>query len=269
MQSKFHTKVLLGSLALSLLNIIVQFIFTFGQVIDSYTILLQFLSNFLVVLVLGFYVSHSSLKGLKLALSVFTVYFLIGHFNLLVEAYVFNVADRSETLTELLQGFFLTLLFAPILVFLFTKWEGKSTLLRYKNRHVFGWTWRIFLGIFLYLVFYLTAGIILQATYPGLMDFYKDKLPALNVMILTQFPRGLLFVIITIIILRTSTLPFTKRVLLIAAVFSILGGISPLIPPSQLMPYNIRLVHGFEVGISNFLYGIVVSYLLAPKRTRN
>ena len=84
-------------------------------------------------------------------------------------------------------------------------------------------------------------------------------------MIFTQFPRGFLFVMITILILRTINLPLIKKALLVGLVFSMLGAIAPLIPPNEFMPGNIRFVHGFEVGISNFLYGLLLGYLFGQK----
>ncbi len=124
------------------------------------------------------------------------------------------------------------------------------------------------MGVFLYLIFYLVAGMILQTTYPELMEFYADKLPSLDVMILTQFPRGLIFVAVAILVSRTSTLPIWKNAILIGSIFPILGAIAPLIPPSEFMPANIRLVHGIEVGISNLVYGCVLGYLLGQKRQK-
>ena len=47
--------------------------------------------------------------------------------------------------------------------------------------------------------------------------------------------------------------------------FTVLGGLAPLIPPNENMPGYIRLGHAFEVAFSNFIYGFVVSYLLAQK----
>jgi hypothetical protein len=165
----------------------------------------------------------------------------------------------------MLHGLIIAFLFAPIFVYIFDKWDGLATTLSFKSRSVFGWTWRVFLGVFLYLIFYLTAGMILQSVYPGLMDFYKDKIPPFDVMIFTQFPRGLLFAFIAILIMRTLNLSMLKKAVFVGLVFSVLGAIAPLIPPNELMPNNIRIVHGIEVGISNFLYGLVLSYLLAQK----
>lgn len=264
MKLHYYIKLLVASVTIPVLYFVFDALFLSDTTLDSLN-LWAIVSNVLIVILLGFYVSYSSLRGLKLALSVFFIYYIIGHFNLLIEAYIFNVTDRAETTKEMLQGLFIVSIFAPLFVLLLNKWEGSSEALQFKKRYVFSWIWRGVIGIFIYLIFYIGAGMILQATYPDLMSFYEGKLPAPDVMIFTQFPRGLLFVLVAILMLRTLKLPQIKKALLIGLVFSIIGGIAPLIPPSEFMPANIRLVHGIEVGISNFLYGMALAYLLGQE----
>lgn len=265
MKAAYYLKLLLGTLILTSLYFIYDYIFTAGTTFNAVSTLWGMVSNFLVVAVLSFYVTHSNLGGFKLIFSVFAIFYIIGSFNLQIEAYIFNVTDRAETINLMLQGLFITAFFSPIFIYIFNKWGEQTTSLIFINRSVVGWVWRVLLGVFLYLIFYITAGMVLQAAYPGLMDFYKDKLPTIDTMLLTQFPRGFLFVFISILILCTSKLKLTKKTILIGLVFSILGGIAPLIPPSEFMPGNIRLVHGIEVGVSNFLYGLALGFLLGQK----
>lgn len=265
MKTNYYLKLVSGTIILSVLYFSYGLMFASGTAINSGQILWGLISNILVLIMLGFYVSFSTLRGLKLALSIFVIYYIIGHFSILVEAYIFNVTDRVVTFKEMLRGLIIALIFSPIFVYIFDKWVGQSASLKFEYRSIFSWVWRVFLGIFLYLIFYLSTGMVLQAVYPGLMDFYKDKIPPLDVMIFTQFPRGFLFVITAILISRTVNLSLIKKAVLVGLIFSILGGIAPLIPPNEFMPVNIRLAHGFEVGISNFLYGFVLVYLLGQK----
>lgn len=264
MKPNYYGKLLAASLIIPVLYFIFDAIFYSNTRLDSISIW-GIVSNILIVVLLGLYASQSSLRGLHLALSVFFIYYIIGHFNLLIEAYIFNVTDRAETIKEMLQSMFAVVIFSPLFVLLLNKWEGSSESLDFKRRSVFSWIWRGALGIFIYLIFYIGAGMILQATYPDLMAFYEGKIPPPEVMILTQFPRGLLFVLVAVLILRTLKLPQIKKALIIGLVFSIIGGIAPLISPSEFMPANIRMVHGIEVGISNFLYGMALAYLLGQE----
>lgn len=93
---------------------------------------------------------------------------------------------------------------------------------------------------------------ILQASLPELDQFYKGKIPAFQVMIYMQL---------------VSTAPKWRYAVLVGMVFSILGGIAPLLPPNNLMPAVIRVGHGFEVGISNFLFGWITGVVLYRGKT--
>lgn len=265
MKSGNYLKFFYATVILVVLHSLSDFIFSDIGTANGSKILWGIISNFLVVVLLGYYVINSTLRGFRLMFSVFVIYFIIGYFNLSIEAYIFNVTDRRESVNEILRGIFIALFFSPVLIYLFNGWYRHEISLKFSNRIVVSWVWRVFLGVILYLVFYLAAGMILQALYPGLTDFYEGKLPPMDVMVLTQFPRGFLFVSIAVLLLRTLNSKLINRAIFVGLVFSVIGGIAPLLPPSDLMPGHIRLVHGVEVGISNFLYGLVLGSLLGQK----
>ena len=223
------------------------------------------LSDLLIVLLLAYYILNSSLFGMKLALSVFAIFFIIGNFNILIEAYIFNVTDRSETAMQMIYGFMYCIIASFLLVKIFDKWQGENVLNSFEKRSIISWVWRVFVGIILYMFLYLLAGFILQAVYPELLTFYQDKIPSFDVMIGTQVYRGLIFCLIAMLILRTLKVSMLRRAIYIGLVFAILGGIAPLIIPSELMPRYIRICHLVEVGTSNFLYGFILSFLLRQK----
>ena len=263
MKTNLWIKSALGALLLTAIYALLNVIF--GHTQDLNRLLWGVLANFLVALLLGYYIYHSTLSGLKLVLAVFLIYFMIGHFNTLIEAYIFNVTDREQTTFEMLNGFLASILFCPLYIFMFKKRVYLQPM-TFVARSFFGWLWRILAANFLYLVFYITAGLILSIVYPQLMDFYEGKIPSFAIMIKTQlFARGFIFIGVAILILRTLDLAQLKKAVFIGLVFAILGGIAPLIQPHELMPDYIRLGHGFEVGISNSLYGFVISYLLGQK----
>ena len=183
----------------------------------------------------------------------------------MIEAIIFNVTDRVETINSLIGGLFLTLLYSPLYVYVLGRWKSQSVPVSFQPRSIFSWIWKITITDLLYFVVYMMAGLTLMAVYPELIDFYEDKIPAFDLIFQTQLLRGLIFAGIALLVLRTTDLSRIKVALLIGGIFSILGGIAPLIPPNELMPPNIRLAHGFEVGISNFIYGMLASYLLVQQ----
>jgi hypothetical protein len=54
--------------------------------------------------------------------------------------------------------------------------------------------------------------------------------------------------------------------LVLALVYSVIGGVAPLLPDNPYMPADIRFYHGIEVAVSNFLFGLAVGYLFNWRR---
>lgn len=266
MRSKFFTQIVLGIITLCIISAGLELPDSLSWNKDY--IISLIISNTLLVLLLGTLIRFNILVKWRLCILVFLVLFFIGHFNILIEAYIFNVTDRQETLLITGKGFLLSLIAAPAMVLLFDRWQGQQTTLDFKTRSKLSWSWRFVISDFLYLFFYLLAGFVLYTVYPKLMEFYGDKIPPFSLMINTQFFRALIFIGIALLISRTVSLSLFFRATLIGAVFAIIGGIAPLIMPGdEFMPDYIRFGHAFEVGISNFLYGITITYLMGQKIT--
>lgn len=263
MKTNFYLKALIGAILLTLLYWLIGQIVLFPY--DFAAIGWNILANYLVAFVLGYYVLHAIHRGWKLTGVVFAIFFIIGHFNILIEALIFNVTDQTQTLKELFVGFMVTAIFSPLYVKLLNQWEGQAEGLVFQERLPAGWTWRILVADLLYFIIYAIAGFTLQAVYPELLEFYEGKIPPFPLIIKTQFLRGFIFIAIALLVLRSSNLTMFKKALLTGLLFSILGGIAPLLPPNAHMPAYIRWGHGFEVGISNFLYGLTIAYLLGQK----
>jgi hypothetical protein len=52
--------------------------------------------------------------------------------------------------------------------------------------------------------------------------------------------------------------------------YAILSGISPLLAGAEMMPFHVRLAHGIEISVSNFIFGCLVAWLLmAPAEKRD
>ena len=219
-------------------------------------------ANFLVCWVIAWYARKSTLAKTALMLTVFLIYFMIGHFNILIEAYIFNVTDRGQTLLEIVRGFLVVGVFSFAFIQFF--YAGTETIKQaFVPIHWLSWTWRIILGDFLYLFLYAMAGFALVTVYPQLLEFYEGKIPPFELAVKTQlFLRGFIFMSIAIVIFRTAKASKLSKALLIGLAFSVFGGIAPLIQSNELMPAYVRYGHLVEVGISNFVYGFSLAYLL-------
>ena len=262
-KTTLFVKSIFGALLLTVLYMLFNMLL--GQTLAFANLFWGMLPNYMVALLLGYYIMSSSLGGIRLSISVFLIYFLIGHFNLLIEAYIFNVSSRQETALEIIRGLFISVTFAPLYVYIFRNKIVKEAVI-FSKRSLIGWFWRILVADILYLLLYIIAGFVLTIVYPQLLQFYEGKIPSFDILINTQlFIRGFIFIGIALLMLRTLNISVVKKAILIGLTFAILGGIAPLIPPSELMPAYVRLGHGFEVGISNFIYGILLALLLKLK----
>lgn len=228
----------------------------------------RYLSNLFVVATMSFYIQHSVFDGRKLWLHVFLILYVIGNFNLQIEAYIFNVTNRAKTLELLLVGVPVSFFASYLLCYFFKplrKSERVSSV--FQSRKLHHWVGRILAANFLYFFFYVIAGMFMQALTPNFEEYYGDKIPPFLTIILTNmFFRGFVFVGIAILIDRTLLLSKIEKALVVGVVFAILGAVAPLIPPSELMPEYIRFAHGIEVGLSNFLYGMTALLIIQSKR---
>ena len=264
MKQNIFRAILLGTIVMTVLTMLINLIFGHQHQLGYYLTSLP--ASLLLNVVVSLLIMNAQVNKRLLTFIIFIILFVIGHFNLLIEAYIFDVTDWNETIEELLRGFLVTALFSPIAVFIYHQNELLDTF-KYEGRSAISWTWRIILGDILYLILYLVAGGILVTVYPQLMDFYADKVPPFDLMVKTQLLlRGLLFVAVAILILRTINATLFIRACLVGLTFSVVGGLAPLIPQSELMPVFVRIGHFFEVGISNFIFGYLLTYLIGQKR---
>ncbi len=217
-------------------------------------------SNLLVVTILYYFRKSIFASKKRVFAYVFIVYFIVGYFNLLLEAYIFDVLDLATTLKELLRGGIMALFLSAIITWW---WKSDSVVGTEKNfeRNILTWTKQCLTVVILYIVCYGMAGVLVQQTILEFMNFYEDKIPPMSVILLTQVFRGLVFASIIVIIDRATLLPRQNTALLTGAIFAVLGAIAPLIVPNAYMPQYIRVIHGFEVGVSNFAFG-VIAYLV-------
>ncbi|MGB5320368.1 hypothetical protein [Eudoraea sp.] len=263
MKTNIYLTAFYGAICLSIIHLILSAIT--AHVPDFNTITWGLFANYLVALLLGFYIINSNQNTLKTGISVFLIYFLIGHFNILIEAYIFNVSTRYETGREIWLGLITAIVFSPLYVNFFSS-KKKPLVLGLEKRSPLKWLGRIVAGDFIYLFLYILAGFTLTIIYPKLLEFYEGKLPSITLLLQTQlFLRGFIFMGVAFLIIQTMNVSTFKRAVFIGLVFAILGGIAPLIPPNDLMPAYVRLGHAFEVGISNSAYGLILGYLLKSK----
>jgi hypothetical protein len=125
-----------------------------------------------------------------------------------------------------------------------------------------GLAWKIPAIIPLYVVFYFGAGALIAWQSADVRAYYVQ---GFNIdqgqLAVLQVGRGLIWALLALLSAASLTDGVWRRALLTGAAFSVLMAL-PLLYPNPLMPWPVRQVHLVEVGVSNFLFGVVVSLLL-------
>jgi hypothetical protein len=198
----------------------------------------------------------SPARGRASWLALLALGWTVGQFNTLIEAIVFSVMPIRDALLQLAIAFVALALLAAIAVLLIGKWRGEGHGAVYPTV-----TWRTLAGVVLgYELLYWTAGTLV---WPFVASFYANKpLPAVALVAALQVPRALVFAAAAWPWLRTGP---RHAPLVLGAAFAVIGGIAPMFPDNPYMPADVRFAHGIETSVSNFLFGLLVGWLLRPK----
>ncbi len=224
------------------------------------------LSNLLTAFTLTIVIAWAARAGWRLVIAVLLLYFGVRYLNPLSEAIFFGLGiPRHVVATEIVGGFFSSLAFAPLAVLIMGRLgsgvgEGNNPA---KGWPVGGWLWRVALGVASYFLLYFSAGMLV---WPYVKDFYASKsMPAPSSFFLLEVFRALVYIGVAAPVARLMGGRPHRAAASLGLALSIPGGIAPLLLPNPYMPANVRPAHGFEVGISNFIYGALLGFLLTPR----
>ncbi len=127
-----------------------------------------------------------------------------------------------------------------------------------------GWLWRIPAAAAIYFVLFLVAGLII---WPFAKDFYSAQLEQERLGLLIfewEYLNGVWFALIALPLIRLVPGGWWRAGVTLAVALCLIRGIGGLIEPNPYMPTWIRLWHMFEVGWSNFIYGLAIAYVFLP-----
>jgi hypothetical protein len=141
------------------------------------------------------------------------------------------------------------------------------------------WAWKLAVIALAYLVLYFSAGYFIAWQNPDLRAFYGSPGEALSFAgqmthIFTTDPwltpfqvlRALIWVACALPILRGSRWPLWATALVVALLFSMPQNVAHLLP-NPLIPINsVRMSHLIETASSTFVFGLIVSWLLFPRK---
>ena len=195
----------------------------------------------------------STARGARLWIILFVFGWTTGQFNPLLEAVIFSVMPLRGAAIELAIALVALAMMTALAVTLVGKWRGTQAPTVRLNLNLT----TLITVIVGYQILYFGAGALV---WPFVAKYYlaKGLLPQALVMAV-QVPRALIFTIPAILWLRTQPkyAPF-----ILGAAYALIGAIAPLIPDNPYMPAAIRFAHGIETGSVNFVFGLLVGWVL-------
>jgi len=215
-------------------------------------------------LVLGFVALHFKFPLPIRYLLVFMILYCIGYVLNIIEYIFFSDVLIHQLYYEITVMTLTHIIIAFLIIMLYPANESTSSLVSviksfFNGRPTQWWVVRIFLAGIAYLVIYLIFGMIVS---PFVLPYYTDpsyglnlKLPGFDVIIPLEIIRGMIYAILLIPIIATSTLKKWRLVLLLASVLLFVGAFPGLVG-NQLWPIELRLAHGLEITADSFFQSL-------------
>ncbi len=198
----------------------------------------------------------SPARGWRLWLSLFGFAWIVGSLSPLIEAVVFRVVSLDLALTAIGVGLPTFAILAAVAVVIGGRLGGATP----PSASVRATPLRLLGVIVAYEALYFGAGMLV---YPFVRHFYADKvMPGIGLVLGLQVGRALLYAVAAGLLLR-----FRPRhpELMLGFGFALVGGVALLVADNPYMPADIRGYHAVEVGVSNFIFGMITGWLLKAR----
>jgi hypothetical protein len=232
-------------------------------------------------LVLTHIILRSRWAGLRLMATVFIVFYGVMTFMSQIESAVFLTRLPSGTLPRLfLMGALIAAPYSVLAVLILGKAKADTAQVEGNARVVTPiseWMWKLAVIVLAYLILYFTFGYFIAWRNPALREFYGgiDEGSFLAHMravfrdapwlIPFQIMRAVLWSVLALLVIRMMKGSWKETALAIGLLFAVLGSAALLIP-NPFMPEAVRMTHLIETASSNFIFGMLVGWLLARRQ---
>lgn len=218
-----------------------------------------------------------NLYGIKLFLAILTLHYGITVFLTHIESFMFldysiHILPKGALPVLVLDLSISTICYSFLVIIISGKWKQKD-LEPIKNLSSIPLTEIIvkvgILSISYYFIYILFGSyVLLPLAGKEAFNQYYGGLQLPSWFPLFQMARGIIWVLIALPVISNFKGRVHEIAIAIGLSYSILMGINLLIP-TPIMPERIRLAHFVEVMSSNFLFGIIVAYVITWKINKN
>jgi len=226
--------------------------------------------------ILAFVILRSSWTGWPLTLAIFIILFGVLTVMTQMETAVFVKLPHGLLPRLFLMGAIFSALLAPLAVLIFGKHRSPTSVAKSAPQlrlPTTEWIWKLSLIAVVYVAIYFSFGYFIAWRNPAVRAYYGGGDPGsflaqmISVLrdqswlVLLQLFRGLLWAALAVLIINMLRSTGPEAGLAVALVFGVLMT-TQLLLPNPLMPEAVRLAHLIETSTSNFLFGLIIVWIL-------
>ncbi len=230
--------------------------------------------------VLTYVILRSRWAGWRLVAAVFFVFYGAMTFMSQIESAAFITRLPSGMLPRLfLMGALIAAPFSMLAVLILGKRTADTVSAALNTRLVMPtseWAWKLAVIALAYLILYFTFGYFVAWRNPAVREYYggideggffahmRTVLRSTFWLIPFQVLRAMFWAALALPVVRMMKGQWQETALAIGLLFAVLMT-SQLLLPNPYMPEAVRITHLIETASSNFLFGLLVGWLLAQR----
>jgi hypothetical protein len=235
---------------------------------------------FLNTIVLTHIILRSRWAGWRLIATVFFVFYGVMTFMSQIESAVFITRLPSGMLPRLfLMGALIAAPFSVLAVLILGKRKADTVSGELNTRLVMPtseWAWKLAVIALAYLILYFTFGYFVAWRNPAVREYYGGidegsffahmgtVLGNTFWLIPFQILRAMFWAVIALPVIRMMKGQWQETALAIGLLFAVLMN-AQLLLPNPYMPEAVRITHLMETASSNFIFGLLVGWLLTQR----
>lgn len=234
--------------------------------------------------VLAHLIIRSRWAGWRLMAAVFVVFYGVATFMSQIESVVFLTRLPSGMIPRLfLMGVLIAAPFSVLAVVILGKRKAESVDTQQNSRLVMPaneWAWKLVAIALSYLILYFTFGYYIAWQNPAVLEYYRgvDEGSFLTHMravlrdapwlIPFQIVRAMCWVALALPVIRSLKGRWPETALSLGLLFSVVMT-ALLLLPNPYMPEPVRMAHLVETASSNFIFGVLIGWLLKGSDRQN
>jgi len=235
---------------------------------------------FLNTIVLTHIILRSRWAGWQLIATVFFIFYGVMTFMSQIESAVFITRLPAGMLPRLfLMGGLIAAPFSALAVLILGKRKAETANIERNARLVMPageWAWKLAVIALAYLILYFTFGYFIAWRNPAVREYYGGLdegsffahmgtvLGNTFWLIPFQILRAMFWAVIAMPVIRMLKGQWQETALAIGLLFAVLMN-AQLLLPNPYMPEAVRMTHLIETASSNFIFGLLVGWLLTQR----